>query len=74
MRLIEHEIRNGDYLLTIERRRLFRKPSRFKVRGSCTVWHRFPGGRRCSTMLESVLANIWETLEWERKDSKPVKP
>ena len=35
-----------------------------KVRGSCTVWHTYPGGYRLSTSCESRMADIWQKLEW----------
>jgi hypothetical protein len=34
--------------------------------GSCTVWHQYPGFRRCSTMTEGSLADIWERWKFER--------
>lgn len=27
--------------------------------GTCTVWHHYPSGERCSSTKESKLCNIW---------------
>lgn len=41
-----------------------------RYRGSCTVWHEYPGGERAPTYLEAWLCDRWTRLKWqkERKD------
>lgn len=39
-----------------------------KYRGSCTVWHHMPSGRRCWTPTEGWLSDIWERATWDEKD------
>lgn len=34
-------------------------------RGSCTVWRRFPDGKRAATPLESFLCDVWTAKKWE---------
>lgn len=54
-------VRGDEYILTI-RSGSFRG----MFRGTCTVWHEYPSGKRVSTALESRLCDIWTRLRWER--------
>ena len=38
-------------------------------RGSCTVWY-YMNGKRCGTLFEEKLSEIWEKVQWERKYGK----
>ncbi len=42
-------------------------------RGSCTVWHHFPSGQRCSIWLEGYLSEVWNRIEWGLDKEKEVK-
>jgi hypothetical protein len=61
--LVMHQaLDGGDYLLTFPRGDLYR--------GSGTVWHHYPSGERCSTGVESMLANVWVLLEWRTRSAR----
>lgn len=46
---------------------------RMTVRGSGTVWSRYPSGQRVGTSKEHMLANIWQRLVWdEEEDGKCI--
>jgi hypothetical protein len=36
------------------------KPTIFLVRGTSTVWRRWPSGRHCGRWMESCLHDIWQ--------------
>jgi hypothetical protein len=31
-----------------------------QYKGECTVWHEMPMMKRCSTLMESLLSELWE--------------
>ena len=68
MKLISSEKKGYDYIMTVETKSLCGPPNTFQVRGSCTVWHYYPDGRRCSTLMEGSLCDLWRRLEWEEED------
>jgi hypothetical protein len=36
-----------------------------KFRGSCTVWHSWPMGKRASTSIELICSDEWTRQMWE---------
>ena len=72
MRLLESEIKDGEYILTFEKKRLFRKPVTVRYIGSSTVWHTFPEFKRCGTLDECWLSDLYKRLVYERKHGKEV--
>lgn len=50
-----------DYLITIK----YESGKVNQYRGDCTVWHSYPDGRRCGTMTESWLCDIWQREKWK---------
>lgn len=53
-------------------RLLGRKPSQTSETyvGECTVWHRLPSFERPGTLMEGMLAEIWERERYRRKGGK----
>lgn len=39
-------------------------------RGSCTVWHTYPGGSRCWTPKEAWFANEWKRAVWKLENEE----
>lgn len=39
-------------------------------RGSGTVWHEWPSGKRCSTSLELYLSDVWIAERWKLHDAQ----
>jgi len=37
-------------------------------RGTCTVWRDAKTGKRCSTLLEARLSDIWTKARWKEAD------
>jgi nitrogen fixation-related uncharacterized protein len=40
------------------------------ARGSCTVFHWYPSGVRCSTFWEGRLNTIWQVAKWRRQNEE----
>ena len=38
-----------------------------KYRGSCTVWHEYPSGRRAGSGIESMLYCKWTKWKWSQE-------
>jgi hypothetical protein len=38
------------------------------VRGSCTVWHYYPSGKRCGTRMEAMLCDFWQAEKWRQEE------
>lgn len=69
MRVVKIKKFKNDIIITFSSRGVFRKlfglEEKIKhYRGNCTVWYHFPEGKRCSTLTESWLSNIWEKYRW----------
>ena len=39
-------------------------------RGDCSVWYEYPSGRRCGTIEEVWLNQVWQSHKWEEKDQR----
>ncbi len=39
---------------------LFWKKKKVTVYGSCSVWHYFPSGKRCSTLIEAHICDLMQ--------------
>ena len=67
------ELTNGDLLVTVTHRyRRFWLFGRVVVekaqyRGNCTVWHEYPSGKRCGTLTECWLSDVWEKHQWTKE-------
>lgn len=48
------------------------KTERIRYVGSCTVWHEYHGGRRCGTLMESFLSDIWENEKRKLRRKKKL--
>ncbi len=61
--LVSHTRQGSDYILE----GTWESGECATFRGNTTVWLTYPDGVRCSTPVETLLADIYKRLEWERK-------
>jgi hypothetical protein len=45
-----------------------------RYRGSCTVWHAYPDGKRCTTEMELLLSDVWKREQWRDEMNKARIP
>jgi hypothetical protein len=45
-----------------------------RYRGSCTVWHAYPDGKRCTTEMELLLSDVWKREQWRDEMKKARIP
>lgn len=57
----------GDVEVQIAVSRLFRKPKTVRYRGSVTVWHIFPSGKRANTQMERRISEWVKADQFERQ-------
>lgn len=51
-------LENGELEVTLRNGKVYR--------GSVTVWHEYPSGKRCGHLQESELTEVWKQAVWER--------
>lgn len=58
-----------DLIITLEWRTFWLRRRRTgRVRGECTVWNWYPSGRRCGTLLDGWLYEVWQKYVWEQEE------
>jgi len=78
MKILKIEEKRNDIIITFSSRGFFRKLFRLKekikqYRGSCSIWHHFPEGKRCSTLTACWLSEIWTKYRWGQYNDLIVK-